>query len=163
MRARAQNRFMLVLSGAKLALTVPLVLGGPRRPRADRAPSLGWIAAEALARVVLLRRAAALFEVPLSAHPPAARARAAGGGDRVRDALRRAGASCACSGPLLLRLAACGVAFAAAYLGLSWSRGAGCRRAGSRSSRRAGRARLPLRRSHDPWTVSPPAASAHSR
>jgi O-antigen/teichoic acid export membrane protein len=121
MRARAQNRFMLVLSGGKLLATVPLVLGGLASSGPIGALA-GWITAETLARLVLLRRAATLFEVPvrrvlplralsrqvlatLFAMPPAALA------------LSLASRS------LLLGLAACGVAFAAAYLGLSVARG----------------------------------------
>jgi O-antigen/teichoic acid export membrane protein len=121
MRARAQNRFMLVLSGAKLIATVPLVLVG-LATLGPMGALLGWTATEALARVVLLRRAASLFEVPLRrilplraisrqavatlfAMPPAALALAL------------------VSGPLFLRLAACGLAFATAYLGLSFARG----------------------------------------
>jgi O-antigen/teichoic acid export membrane protein len=121
MRARAQNRFMLALSAGKLGLTVPLVLGGLRAAGPIGA-LVGWIAAEAIARGVMLKRAATLFEVPLARVLPL-RALA-------RQALATAFAMPpswivlqAVSGPLLLRLAAAGLAFAAAYLGLAWARG----------------------------------------
>ncbi|HET8541758.1 MAG TPA: oligosaccharide flippase family protein [Anaeromyxobacter sp.] len=121
MRARAQNRFMLALSAAKLAVTVPLVLGGLRWVGPIGA-LLGWIAAEVLARGAMLRRAATLFDAPPSRILP------------LRALARQAGATLfampqawlvlqAVSGPLLLRLTASGVAFAVAYLGLSWARG----------------------------------------
>lgn len=121
MRARAQNRFMLVLSGAKLGLTVALVwaglaLGGPIGALA------GWVVAEALSRGIMLARAARLFEVSLLEALPlralgrqvAATAVAAPAAWLALHAL---------SGPAVLRLGAAGLAFAAAYLGLSWSRG----------------------------------------
>lgn len=121
MRARAQNRFMLALSVAKLAVTVPLVLGG----LAGLGPLgalVGWIAAEALARAVMLRRAATLFDAPFSRVLP------------LRALARQSIATAfamppawlvlqAVSGPLLVRLAASGLAFAAAYLGVSWAKG----------------------------------------
>ncbi len=121
MRARAQNRFMLVLSGAKLAATVPLVLGGLAL-RGPLGAFLGWVAAEALARAVMLRRAAKLFETPLSGVLPLgalARQIAA-----TAFAMPAAYAGLhATPAPLFVRLAASGLAFAAAYLGLSWARG----------------------------------------
>jgi O-antigen/teichoic acid export membrane protein len=117
MRARAQNRFMIALSGAKLAgtaasVSVGLALAGPFGALA------GWLVAEALARVAMLSRAARLFEVPVGAVLP------------VRALLIQAAATGAAippaaltlhgvPGPLLLRLAACGLSFAAAYLLLS--------------------------------------------
>jgi O-antigen/teichoic acid export membrane protein len=121
MRARAQNRFMLALSGAKLLLTVPLVLAG-LAALGPMGALVGWIAAETLARAVMLRRAATLFDVPLRRVLPG---RALG---------RQAAATLFAmppawlalslvSGPLLLRLTASGLAFSAAYLGLSWARG----------------------------------------
>jgi O-antigen/teichoic acid export membrane protein len=121
MRARAQNRFVLVLSAVKLGATVPLVLGGLAW-RGPLGAFAGWIGAEALARGVMLARTATLFETPLRRVLP------------VR-ALARLGAATAFAmppawialhgvpGPLLARLAASGLAFAAAYLGLSWARG----------------------------------------
>jgi len=121
MRARAQNRFMLVLSAGKLAATAPLVLGGLALGGPLGAFS-GWIAAEALARAVMLRHAAGLFEVRLGRVLPA------------RALARQLAATLfamppgwlavhATPGPRLLRLAAASVCFAAAYLGLSWFRG----------------------------------------
>ncbi len=121
MRARAQNRFVLFLSAAKLAATVPLVLGG----LAWRGPIgafAGWIAAEGLARLAMLVRTATLFDVPLRRVLP------------VRALARVAAATAfamppswlvlhAVPGPLLARLLATGAAFAAAYLGVSWVRG----------------------------------------
>jgi O-antigen/teichoic acid export membrane protein len=121
MRARAQNRFMLALSAGKLLATVPLVLaglawGGPL------GALVGWIVAEALARAVMLHRTAALFDAPLSRVLP------------LRALARQVAATAfamppawlvlqVVMGPLFLRLAASGLAFAAAYLGLSWARG----------------------------------------
>jgi O-antigen/teichoic acid export membrane protein len=121
MRARAQNRFMLVLSGGKLVATVPLVLGGLAWAGPIGA-LLGWILAEALARAVMLYRAATLFEVPLRRVLPA------------RALARQAAATLVAmppawmalsyfSGSLLARLALCGLVFAAAYLGVSWAKG----------------------------------------
>ncbi|HEX9399855.1 MAG TPA: oligosaccharide flippase family protein [Anaeromyxobacter sp.] len=121
MRARAQNRFMLVLSAGKLASTAPLVLGG-LAVAGPLGAFAGWVAAEALARAVMLRRTAALFEVHLARVLP------------VRAIARQVAATLfamppawmavrATPGPLLLRLAAAGGCFALAYLGLSWVRG----------------------------------------
>jgi O-antigen/teichoic acid export membrane protein len=121
LRARAANRFMLGVSGAKLAATVPLVLGGLHLD-GPRGAFLGWVLAEALARAVMLRRAAALFEIPLARVLPA-------------RGLARQAAATACAmpvtwlalhatpGPLLVRLAVSGLALAAAYVGLSWAKG----------------------------------------
>jgi O-antigen/teichoic acid export membrane protein len=121
MRARAQNRFMLALSALKLALTVVLVSAGLRLA-GPKGALLGWIAAEAVARAAMLARTARLFEVPVRAVLP------------VRALVRQVTATAiaapaswlvlrAMPGPALFRLAACGMAFAAAYLGLSWARG----------------------------------------
>jgi O-antigen/teichoic acid export membrane protein len=121
MRARAQNRFMLALSAGKLLVTVPLVLAGLAWAGPIGA-LVGWVAAEALARLAMLHRAARLFETPLARVLPL-------------RALARQGAATAfamppawlvlqvVSGPLLLRLCASGLSFAAAYLGLSWAKG----------------------------------------
>jgi O-antigen/teichoic acid export membrane protein len=121
MRARAQNRFMLALSGAKLAATVPLVLGG-LAVRGPFGAFLGWIAAEALARVVMLHRTATLFEASLLRVLPA-RALAR----QVVATVFAMPAAFAVlhvpPAPLGVRLFASGLAFAAAYLGLSWARG----------------------------------------
>jgi len=121
MRARAQNRFMLALSGAKLVATVPLVLGG-LAVRGPFGAFLGWIAAEAFARAIMLRRTATLFEASLLGVLP------------VRALAHQVAASVfampaafavlhVTPAPLVLRLCASGIAFAAAYLGLSWAKG----------------------------------------
>jgi O-antigen/teichoic acid export membrane protein len=118
LRARAQNRYMLALSAAKLAATVPLVLGG----LAAAGPVggfAGWLVAETLARAAMLRRAAALFEVGVARVLP------------VRTLLRQAGATAlampaawvareATPGPLVVRLAAACAVLGGAYVGLSW-------------------------------------------
>jgi hypothetical protein len=121
MRARAQNRFVLVLSALKLAATAPLVLGG-LSALGPLGAFLGWVCAEALARAAMLVRAASLFDVPLSQVLPA-RALA-------RQSLCTAFAMGpsffalqVTPGPLLARLAVSGTVFALAYLGLSWWRG----------------------------------------
>jgi O-antigen/teichoic acid export membrane protein len=120
MRARAQNRFMLALSAFKLATTIALVSAG----LALRGPAgalVGWILAEAVARGAMLVRAARLFEAPLrSVLPFRALARQ---GIATAFAMPVAWLAVELAAPTLLRLAACGLAFAAAYLGLSWSRG----------------------------------------
>jgi O-antigen/teichoic acid export membrane protein len=121
MRARAQNRFMLALSGAKLAATVPLVLGGLAL-RGPIGAFVGWLAAETIARGVMLRRAARLFEVPLLRAVP------------LRTLSRQAAATALAMpaaylalhgtpGPLALRLAASCLLLAGGYLGISWARG----------------------------------------
>jgi O-antigen/teichoic acid export membrane protein len=121
MRARAQNRFMLGLSTFRLAATLGLVTGGLRWIGPIGALG-GWLVAETLARAAMLARTARLFEVPLRAVLP------------VRS-LARQGAATAfampfawaalhlLAAPAFVRLAACGLAFAGAYLGLSWLRG----------------------------------------
>lgn len=121
MRARAQNRFVLVLSAVKLAATVPLVLGG-LRVAGPLGAFAGWIAAELLARLAMLVRAAALFDAPLRRVLPFR----ALGRLAVATAYAMPAAWLALGGvpgPLLVRLAAAGLAFAAAYLGLSWACG----------------------------------------
>jgi O-antigen/teichoic acid export membrane protein len=121
MRARAQNRFMLALSGGKLLTTVPLVLGG----LASAGPMgalLGWVAAEALARAVMLHRAARLFAVPPRRILPFASLARQLAATLVGMPVAWLALSLV-SGPLVVRLAACGIAFAAAYLGLAWARG----------------------------------------
>ncbi len=121
MRARAQNRFMLALSAAKLAATVPLVLSG-LFALGPIGALLGWIVAEASSRGAMLVRTASLFETPGARVLP------------VRALARQLAATSfaaapawialnVMSGPLFLRLGACGLAFAAAYLGLSWTMG----------------------------------------
>jgi O-antigen/teichoic acid export membrane protein len=121
MRAKAQNRFMLVLAGAKLAATVPLVLGGLALGGPVGA-FVGWVVADALARGVMLRRAAALFGVSVARALPAG----ALGRQLVATALATGPAYLALHltpAPLFFRLAASGLAFATAYLGLSWASG----------------------------------------
>lgn len=121
MRAKAQNRFMLALSGAKLGLTIALVSAGLARWGPYGALA-GWIAAEALSRGVMLVRTARVFQarvvdvLPLRALSRQLAATAVA----APVAWLAAGAA---PGPAFARLAACGLAFAAAYLGLSWSRG----------------------------------------
>jgi O-antigen/teichoic acid export membrane protein len=121
MRARAQNRFMVVLSAAKLALTLTLVTLG-LRTLGPVGALLGWVTVEAAARVAMLGRTAQLFEVPLRRVLPA------------RALLRQVMATAvaapaawlalrAVPGHALWRLVVAGLAFAAAYLGLSWARG----------------------------------------
>jgi O-antigen/teichoic acid export membrane protein len=121
MRARAQNRFMLALSGAKLAATVPLVIGG-LAAWGPVGAFVGWVAAEVLARVVMLHRAAGLFGVGLARILP------------TRALARQAAAAAlamppawlalhATPAPLFFRLAASGLALAAGYLGISWAKG----------------------------------------
>ena len=60
MRARAQNRFVLVISVVKLALTVPLVVAGFHL-FGLRGAMGGYLLAEATTRMILLLRAAALL------------------------------------------------------------------------------------------------------
>ena len=117
MRARAQNRFMIALSGAKLAATAAFVLGGLAAAGPFGALA-GWLLAEALARGAMLHRAARLFAVPLREVLPARAlvVQAAATGAALPPA---ALVLHAVPGPLLLRLSACGLAYAAAYLLLS--------------------------------------------
>ncbi len=121
MRARAQNRFMLALSAGKLGATVALV-GLGLAARGPIGALAGWIAAETLARAAMLVRTARLFEVPLRGVLP------------LRALARQAAATAvaapaawltlrALDAPELARLVAAGLAFALAYLGLSWSCG----------------------------------------
>jgi O-antigen/teichoic acid export membrane protein len=114
MRARAQNRFMIALSGAKLAGTAALVLAGLAAAGPFGALA-GWLVAEALARAAMLARAARLFEAPLRSALPV-RALAAQVAATATAIPLAAIVLHAVPGPLVLRLAACGLAFAAAYL-----------------------------------------------
>jgi O-antigen/teichoic acid export membrane protein len=121
MRARAQNRFMVGLSAAKLAATLLLVTAG-LKAMGERGALLGWIVVEALARAAMLVQSARVFEVPLRSVLPARAllrqlAATAAGAPVAWLALR------AMPGPALVRLGASGLAFTAAYLGLSWARG----------------------------------------
>jgi hypothetical protein len=113
MRARAQNRFMLHVSALKLTLTVPLVWIGLRLFGPIGALA-GWICAEETCRLVLLHRAARLFETNIRGALPrelwlqiAAAAIASLPGAL---ALHMAG------GPLLIQLCICGLSFAIVYL-----------------------------------------------
>jgi len=117
MRARAQNRFMIALSGGKLALTAALVLPGLALAGPFGALA-GWLAAEAIARGVMLVRAARLFEAgPREILP--ARTLAVQLGATLAAMLPAAVALHALPGPTFLRLAGCGLSFGAAYLVLS--------------------------------------------
>ena len=122
MRARAQNRFMVVLSAAKLAITIPLVLAGLRALGPIGALA-GFVAAESATRVAMLARSAALFEsgaagiLPLGALGRQAASTAAAM-PPAWIVLRALG------GPLAVRLAVAGSTFAAAYLGVSLAVGA---------------------------------------
>lgn len=121
MRAKAQNRFMLGLSAGKLAATVALV-GLGLALRGPIGALAGWITAEALARGAMLVRTAQLFEVSVVGVLP------------LRALVRQAGATAvatpaawlalnALDAHAIVRLVAGGLAFAVAYLGLSWSLG----------------------------------------
>jgi O-antigen/teichoic acid export membrane protein len=121
MRARAQNRFVLAVSVVKLASTVPLVVFGFRSYGLTGAVG-GWIAAEALARGILLLRAGRLFGGLRHALPwrtlafqSAAAALAAPAG---LAALRATSALRSTGGQGLVRLILCGSVFALAYLGV---------------------------------------------
>jgi O-antigen/teichoic acid export membrane protein len=113
MRARAQNQFMLRVSVAKLALTVPLVVAGFHVFGLPGAMG-GWVAAEAATRGILLLRAGQvlggmrrLLPWRTLAMQTLATAVAAPVGALV---LRFA------QGPALLRLMLCGTATGLAYL-----------------------------------------------
>ncbi len=121
MRARAQNRFMLALSVAKLGATLALVAGGLALLGPIGALA-GWLAVEAGARGAMLWRAAQLLEARAADVLPW---RPLG---RVAAATAVAMPACwvALRAPLpsaFMRLAAAGIAFAAAYLGLTWAKG----------------------------------------
>jgi O-antigen/teichoic acid export membrane protein len=118
MRARAQNRFMLLMSVGKLAATVPLVVGGLAWFGPIGALA-GWIVADALSRLAMLVRTAHLFDVPLRAvlpRGPLARQLVAAllAMPAGFAAAELAGAS------HLARLFAAGLAFGAAYLAVVW-------------------------------------------
>ena len=122
MRARAQNRFLLALSVAKLAATVPLVLGGLRLWGPIGA-LFGFLVAELLGKLAMLARSAHLFSTSLAGSLPL--------GELGRQALASAGAvplSALClfllSGWRFAALAAAGTTFAAVYLALLWKLGA---------------------------------------
>jgi O-antigen/teichoic acid export membrane protein len=113
MRARAQNRFVLAISVVKLALTVPLVISGFHL-FGLRGAMAGYLFAEAITRMILLLRAAALLGGLRAVLPwrtlvfqtlSAAAAAPVGA-----LALRLT------HGPTLLRLCVCGLATAVVYL-----------------------------------------------
>ncbi|MCA1826292.1 MAG: lipopolysaccharide biosynthesis protein [Myxococcales bacterium] len=113
MRARAQNRFMFQISVAKLALTVPMVWVGLRLFGPIGALG-GWIGAEETCRMIMLSRAARLFDCSMYRVLPrelwfqiAAAALASLPGAL---ALRVA------QGPLLAQLFVCGIVYAVSYL-----------------------------------------------
>lgn len=114
MRARAQNKFMFWNSVLKLALTVPFVFFGFRFFGMMGALG-GWVVAEESCRMVLLFRAARLFEVPVHRALPAREI-----AFQVLSALLAAPAAALAlavdRGVLFFRLAACGIVFAATYL-----------------------------------------------
>jgi O-antigen/teichoic acid export membrane protein len=115
MRACAQNKFMFRISLLKLALTVPLVWLGLKLLGPIGALG-GWICAEEVCRLLLLRRAAHVFGTTILGALPrelwlqaAAAAVAAAPGAL---ALHLAG------GPLLVQLCTGGIVFGIAYLGV---------------------------------------------
>ena len=121
MRARAQNRYMLALSAVKLSITVPLVLGG-LRAFGPIGALVGWLAAEAATRALMLIRTARLFGTSVLRVLPA--------GVLGRELAATAFAMPvswlalhAIEAPGIVRLVLGGSAFAAAYLGLSAWRG----------------------------------------
>ena len=113
MRARAQNRFMLVVSVVKLALTVPLVVVG-FHTFGLRGAMAGWVGAESFTRGILLARAGQLLGgirrvLPwrtLALQSLAAALSAPVGAVALRLA----------HGPTLLRLLLCGIATGLCYL-----------------------------------------------
>lgn len=113
MRARAENRFMFRISVLKLALTVPMVFLGLHLFGPIGALG-GWIAAEETCRMIMLARAARLFECSMLGALPrelwfqvgAALVACVPGA----IALRLAG------GPLIAQLVVCGLAYGASYL-----------------------------------------------
>jgi O-antigen/teichoic acid export membrane protein len=120
MRARAQNRFLLALSVAKLVLTVGLVLAGLKLFGPLGAMG-GWVGVEGLSRLAMLWRTGTLFGVGLRRVLP------------LRDLGHQLLAAAAAT-PLsflalqafdarLLRLASSGLTFAVIYLGLLWLKG----------------------------------------
>jgi O-antigen/teichoic acid export membrane protein len=117
MRARAQNRFMMALSAGKLAVTAAAVLGGLALAGPFGALA-GWLAGEAVGRGVMLVRAARLFDAGLREILPV-RPLAVQLGATLAALPPAALALHALPGPVLLRLAGCGVSFGAAYLLLS--------------------------------------------
>lgn len=113
MRARAQNRFMFRISVLKLALTVPLVWGGLQLFGPIGALG-GWICAEEICRLILLHRAARLFETTILGALP--REIWFQGLAALIAAVPCALALHLAGGPLLVQLCTAGLAFAIAYL-----------------------------------------------
>lgn len=115
MRARAQNKFMFRVSLLKVALTAPLVWAGFRVFGPIGALG-GWICAEEACRMILLHRAARLFDTTILGALPrelwlqalAAAVAAAPGA----LALHFAG------GPRLVQLCLAGLVFLVAYLAM---------------------------------------------
>ena len=120
MRARAQNHFMLAASIAKLAVTVPLVLAGLHFLGTPGAVG-GWIAGEALGRLVLLQRSAALFGVSVLRVLPVRELFRYGLATAL--AVPAGWAALRAGGSRFTALASCGLAFAATYLGVLWLAG----------------------------------------
>lgn len=122
MRARAQNRFLLLLSIAKLIATVPMVLTCLRLMGPIGA-LFGFLVIEVLGKFAMLARSARLFQASLWESMP------------LRE-LGKQGLAAACAVPLslccllffssarLIALATSGIAFAAVYLALLWKLGA---------------------------------------
>jgi O-antigen/teichoic acid export membrane protein len=117
MRARAQNRFMFRISVLKLVLTLPLAWFGLEAFGPIGALG-GWMCAEETCRMLLLRRAAQLFDTSIFHALPkelwrqvAAALVAAVPGAMVLHFAR---------GPLFVQLAICGLAFGGAYLAALW-------------------------------------------
>jgi O-antigen/teichoic acid export membrane protein len=114
MRARAQSRFMFRVSVLKLTLTIPLSWTGLQLFGPIGALG-GWICAEETCRLILLHRAARLFQTSILGALPrelwiqtlAAAIAAVPGAFALHMA----------RGPLLVQLSTGGVVFAIAYLG----------------------------------------------
>jgi O-antigen/teichoic acid export membrane protein len=120
LRARADRRFMLGSSAAKLALTVPLVLAGIQLLGMVGAMA-GYVVSEALVRAAQLARAARLFGTGLRGVLPwRALGRLAAG---TLLAMPGAWAIARAGGPAVLRVGAAAAAFALVHLGLLAWRG----------------------------------------
>ncbi|MDR0965341.1 MAG: oligosaccharide flippase family protein [Myxococcales bacterium] len=122
MRARAQNRFLLALSIAKLAATVPLVLLCLRLLGPIGA-LLGFLVVELFGRFVMLARSARLFGATLSESLPL---RELGSQALAAGCALPLSALCLSlfSGWKLMALATSGIAFAGVYLVCLWKLGA---------------------------------------
>jgi O-antigen/teichoic acid export membrane protein len=114
LRAHAQSGYMLGMGALRLAASIPavaagLALGGPA------GALTGWLVVEGMARVLMLQRAARLFQAGLRELLP--------WGALLRQVLAALGAAALAShglriapGPMVLRLALCGLVYAAVYL-----------------------------------------------